>query len=81
LDALKPLKHKLIIERELEGFGIRINQTPPDISFKKKDKGGLTLSTTVKQSQLDEETVREILKEYKCPSADVILKCDATIDQ
>jgi len=26
LDALKPLSHKKIIERELEGFGIRLNQ-------------------------------------------------------
>lgn len=29
LDATKPLKHKKIIEKELEGFGIRLNKTPP----------------------------------------------------
>jgi uncharacterized protein len=34
LDALKSLTHKNIIERELEGFGIRLNQTPPDIHYK-----------------------------------------------
>lgn len=34
LDALKSLTHKNIIERELEGFGIRLNQSPPDIHFK-----------------------------------------------
>jgi small GTP-binding protein len=34
LDALKSLTHKNIIERELYGFGIRLNQTPPDIVFK-----------------------------------------------
>jgi ribosome-interacting GTPase 1 len=43
LDALKPLTHKKIIERELEGFGIRLNKTPPKITFKVKPKGGLAI--------------------------------------
>ena len=34
LDALKPMTHKLIIEKELHGFGIRLNQSPPEIVFK-----------------------------------------------
>jgi small GTP-binding protein len=34
LDALKPMTHKLIIEKELHGFGIRLNQAPPDILFR-----------------------------------------------
>jgi len=32
LDAMKPLTHKRIIERELEGFGIRLNKKAPAIS-------------------------------------------------
>jgi len=43
LDAMKPMTDKLIIERELEGFGIRINKKPADISIKKRDKGGINL--------------------------------------
>ena len=39
LDVLKPLQHKRIIEKELEGFGIRLNKKPPNIVFKKKEKG------------------------------------------
>jgi hypothetical protein len=34
LDCLKPLTHKRIIERELEGFGIRLNKKPPNITFR-----------------------------------------------
>jgi ribosome-interacting GTPase 1 len=30
----QPLTHKRIIERELEGFGIRLNKKPPNITFK-----------------------------------------------
>ena len=43
LDALKPLTDKRIIERELEGFGIRLNKKKPDIILKKKDKGGIVI--------------------------------------
>lgn len=41
LDVLKPLGHKKIIENELEGFGIRLNKKPPQITFTKKEKGGI----------------------------------------
>lgn len=44
LDATKPLVHKRIIERELEGFGIRLNKTAPNIIFRKKDSGGITIT-------------------------------------
>ena len=43
------MTHKKIIEKELDGFGIRLNQTPPDIVFRKKDKGGLNYQETVPQ--------------------------------
>lgn len=43
LDAIKPMTDKRIIERELEGFGIRLNKRPPEINFKRKDKGGLNI--------------------------------------
>jgi hypothetical protein len=42
LDVLKPLNDKKIIETELEGFGIRLNKKPPNITVKKKEKGGLS---------------------------------------
>ncbi len=32
LDAVKPLNHKKIIDGELEGVGIKLNRTKPDIS-------------------------------------------------
>ena len=65
LDVLKPLGHKKILETELEGFGIRMNKQPPNIIFKKKDKGGLNLQTMVPQSELDLDLVKDILSEYR----------------
>lgn len=49
LDVLKPLGHKRLIEHELEGFGLRLNKQPPNITFKKKDKGGINLQTLVRK--------------------------------
>ena len=65
LDVLKPLGHKKILENELEGFGIRMNKAPPNIIFKKKDKGGINLQTMVPQSELDLELIKEVLSEYR----------------
>lgn len=59
LDVLKPLGHKKIIENELEGFGIRLNSKPPNIGFKKKDKGGINLTATVSGKVILEQAVAE----------------------
>ncbi len=80
LDVLKPLHHKRLLEKELEGFGIRLNKQPPNISYKKKEKGGINLTMAVQQSTLTVEAVRSILSEYRIPNADITLRCDATQD-
>ena len=58
LDASKPMTHKRIIERELEGFGIRLNKTPPNIVLTRKEKGGVMYRSAMPQPHLDEECVR-----------------------
>merc|ERR1719259_1524349 len=80
LDELKPLGHKRLIERELEGFGLRLNKTPPDITFRRKEKGGIHVNCVAAQSELDAELVKTICSEYKIHNADVILKQDCTTD-
>jgi small GTP-binding protein len=81
LDVLKPLTDKKVIERELEGFGIRLNRQPPDITIRKKERGGVTMSSTVSSlTYLDLDLVKAILSEYKIHNADVTLRCDGTVD-
>ncbi len=80
LDVLKPLGDKKIIERELEGFGIRLNKKPPQITFRKKEKGGINCTFTEKQSNMTPELVKSILSEYKIHNCDVAFKCDASVD-
>ena len=55
LDVNKPLTDKRVIESELEGFGIRINKDPPNIVFKKKDKGGVSITNTFPLTRIDHD--------------------------
>lgn len=80
LDCLKPLGHKKLLEHELEGFGIRLNKKPPNIYYKRKDKGGVNFNTMVPQSELDVDLVKTILSEYKIHNADITLRQDCTSD-
>ncbi|KAG6657446.1 hypothetical protein I3843_04G084300 [Carya illinoinensis] len=80
LDAIKPITHKRLIEKELEGFGIRLNKEPPNLTFRKKDKGGINFTSTVTSTLLDLETVKAICSEYRIHNADITLRYDATAD-
>jgi len=80
LDASKPMTHKRLIEKELEGFGLRLNKEPPNIHFKKKEKGGLNYHALVQQSELDADIVKSVCQEYKIHHADITVRCDATVD-
>jgi len=82
LDAGKPLTHKKIIEAELFGFGIRINQKPPNIKIVKKENGGIGYQESVKQTKgMNQDVARVVLKEYRISCAEVILREDVTVDQ
>ncbi|KAL1922039.1 uncharacterized protein VTP21DRAFT_10681 [Calcarisporiella thermophila] len=81
LDVLKPLTDKYIIERELEGYGIRLNKSPPNISFKKKEKGGINITNTVPLTHLDQDEIKAVLAEYRIHNADISFRCDPTVDE
>ncbi|KAL3964667.1 hypothetical protein ACCO45_001671 [Purpureocillium lilacinum] len=80
LDVNKPLTDKRVIEAELEGFGIRINKSPPNITFRKKDKGGLNVTSTVPLTHIDHDEIKAVMSEYRINSADITIRCDATVD-
>eukprot|EP00804_Cyclotella_cryptica_P000260 CCRYP_010196-RA/>CCRYP_010196-RA protein AED:0.06 eAED:0.06 QI:282/1/1/1/1/1/3/394/338 len=82
LDAAKPLTHKKIIEAELFSFGIRINQSYPNVKIVKKENGGIGYQEMVPQTKgMNSEVCRMVLKEYKISCAEVILREDITVDQ
>jgi len=80
LDVFNP-QHFDIIMEELRNIGIRPNETRSDVTVKPKKLGGLTVSSTVELTHIDEKTIRSILNEYGIHSADVLIRDDVTLDQ
>lgn len=80
LDAMKPFTHLRIITKELDGFGIRLNRSPPNIYFKAKGKGGINFTSMVNNTKLDADTAKSICSEYRINNADITLREDASVD-
>lgn len=87
LDASKEgiQNHRRILENELESVGIRLNQRPAHVIFKKKKAGGIKINTSgcnlTSLGDDPEETVRGILHEYKIHHCEVLFREDCTADQ
>jgi small GTP-binding protein len=70
-----------VLVNELRKAGIRINQSPPDVVIIRKDKGGISVSETVKLTKLDEETITAIVREYGYINAEVVVREDISSDR
>ncbi|HLE96987.1 MAG TPA: GTP-binding protein [Candidatus Thermoplasmatota archaeon] len=81
-DALNPEQIFVIVD-ELYDANIRLNRAPADIKvYKSRMRGGITVNFTTKQTKgLDEDLVKEMVKEYGIVNADVVIRQDATIDE
>nr|GAT43669.1 developmentally-regulated GTP-binding protein 2 [Mycena chlorophos] len=96
LDATKSDEQRRLLEIELDAVGIRLNKHKPDIVFKKRTTGGISVrrrvparvyrdsvaqfTSTVKLTQTDEKTIRTILAGYKLHNCDVMIREDITTD-
>ncbi|TFY83987.1 hypothetical protein EWM64_g47 [Hericium alpestre] len=81
LDATKSEEQRRLLELELDAVGIRLNKRRPDVVFKRKTTGGITLTATVKLTKTDEKTIRTILASYKLHNCDVMIREDITTDE
>jgi|HubBroStandDraft_1064217.scaffolds.fasta_scaffold33721_1 small GTP-binding protein len=66
---------------ELEGSGVRINSRPPRIVVTNQDRGGLTVSSTVRLTQLAGGLASQIAREFSFHNGSIIFREDATPDQ
>ncbi|MCX9085855.1 MAG: GTP-binding protein [Candidatus Methanoperedens sp.] len=74
------LVHYEVLVQELFEAGIRINTKPPDITIRKKARGGVNINSTVDLS-LNEDTIKAVLGEYRIHNANILIREDITIDQ
>ena len=69
-----------ILKKELYEGGIRLNESPPEVTIKKKERGGIKITSTVPLS-IGKDTIMGILREYRIHNADVLIREDLTIER
>jgi hypothetical protein len=70
-----------VLERELYQAGIRLHRRPPQVQIRKRERGGLTIHSTVELTRMSETTIREILAEYRIYSGEVLFREDLGIEE
>jgi len=86
LDGVKESnnQHRNILTTELETVGIRLNQSPPDIYFKRKPGGGIKFNATVPLTKMGDnpgDLVYKILHGYRIHNAEVLFRADHSVDE
>ncbi len=66
---------------ELEGAGVRVNGRPPKIVVTRADRGGLTISSTVRLTHLAGGLAIPIAREFGLHNGLIVFREDATADQ
>lgn len=79
VDIFRP-EHYEVILKEVYDTHVRVNQRKPDVRITKKIKGGINVGRTVK-TEIDDDTVKSILKEFRTVNADVLIRDNINVDQ
>ena len=77
----KAERQRELLERELHAVGLRLNERPPNVYYKRKATGGVMVSATCKLENITEKDVQQVLQEYRIHSAEVLFREDCTVDQ
>lgn len=65
---------------EIYEAGIRLNRDKPDIKIQKKDRGGLSIISTV-NIDIDLESLKEICREFNLLNADIVVRSKINLDE
>jgi small GTP-binding protein len=80
IDVQDPSHYQALLKEAYEA-DIRLNQKKPEITISKKERGGLTVSSLVRLTQLDIKTVEDVARMFKLINADILFKDDVSVDQ
>ncbi len=80
IDVLRPHARDVILS-EIYDSHLRLNQRKPDIRIKKTIRGGIRIGRTVSTPELDDDTIKGILKEFRTSNADVLIRTAVNADQ
>ena len=80
-DARDAERQRKIMEAELYNSGFRLNQQRPQVFVNKANTGGLEVNNAVRLTKVSKEGIKEILKEFKFMSGEILIRQDVTQDQ
>ena len=69
-----------VLKKEIYDAGIRINSEKPDVKIKKEAKGGIVIYKTV-TLDMDDDTIKGILREFKMSNATIVIRDKISIDE
>jgi small GTP-binding protein len=82
LDAEKAAIQRVLLTRELEAVGIRLNKKPANISFTRKAGGGISFISMVPDlKELSEDLCRKILSVFRIHNAEILIREDCTAEE
>jgi ribosome-interacting GTPase 1 len=79
LDVFQPVHYNVLLE-ELFAAGIRVNSRPPEVTIRRKSRGGINVSSTV-GVELAEDTIKSIMGEYRIHNSNIVIRENINIDQ
>ena len=80
LDVFNPDARGMLLD-EIRAIGIRPDEEKPRVSVEKRGSGGIIVTDLAGATSVDEEGVRQILREYGLHNAHVTLRQDVSYDQ
>ncbi len=78
VDVTQPGQYQAIL-KEVRETGVRLNQEKPQMWIKKTGFGGINIWKTV-EIDLDDETMKKILRQFKINNADVLIRSKIDVD-
>lgn len=80
IDASNPEQFDAL-RNELFAVNVRVNQVLPDVKIEKRDRGGLSVTSTVPLTKISVGMIEKVLREFRINSADVVVRTDIDVDQ
>lgn len=80
LDVFQPGQVKTL-EKELFEIGIRLNRRPPDVMVTRSNRGGISVTSTVKLTKLSINTVKGIMEAYGIANGGIVIREDISDDE
>lgn len=79
VDVFNPSIREVLLE-ELRAISIRPDEKPPNVIIEKRDSGGIVITDLVGMTKMEENGMKEVLREYKYHNSRVLVREDISYE-